>query len=728
VSTTGSGSDQPHLLALLRAIRLRHGAEEAAAAGAADTEAALRDQKPSAGTPTAAPDGETRNGEPTHPEGLVHPRWPSSALPAPQDRPALGAPQDRPALGAPQDRPALGAPQERPALRAAQEQPSLRAPVERPALPSAHPLRDVTGRQVPRAEPTDAPAVPSEPPALPQDRASAQLDDAAPPDAAEPGHFQPAWARPRPGGQPPPGPVRALPAGSPPPVGPTPPVGPPAVPALPAPGVRAPRTGRLPALPTPSDGTVPSGPHHDPVPGRPGGPTFGPMPGGTQGPPGIPPGIPTASTNVSGVGGIPGGPGMPRAGHPMPGQPMPGDPVQPPVPLLPPPVSMPGHAGAASPADGMDPADDAALRELQGLLSNSLSLAGGPEGVAARLRTALAQAQPQLFAPLPGNPAFQREQLAQALAWLVHNLDQPPVMVAGCGQLGAALAECGIHPQQLQLVGAALAEAMRAGMAAGAWRQDFDQAWRTTWQHAYEWIAHGEALSRYQPTTWTAVVVDHDRRRDDLAIVRLRPYLPMPFRPGQYARIEVPGVPGVWRPYSLAGAPRRDNTVELHVRAKTEAGVSGTLVYRTNVGDTVRISRAEGAMGLAPEPDRDLLMIAGDTGVAPLKALLTELAATGDPRSAVLFWGARTLDELYDIDEIAEIARAARRATVVPVISEGEAGPYASGLVTDAVAAYGEWSNHEVYLAGPPLMLAATSVALQALGVHPEHIHHDAPA
>jgi NAD(P)H-flavin reductase len=237
----------------------------------------------------------------------------------------------------------------------------------------------------------------------------------------------------------------------------------------------------------------------------------------------------------------------------------------------------------------------------------------------------------------------------------------------------------------------------------------------------------GEALARYEPTTWTAVVVEHDLRRNDLAVVRLRPYLPMPFRPGQYARIEVPDLPGVWRPYSLAGAPRRDNIVELHVRAKTEAGVSGSLVYRTEVGDTVRIARAEGAMRLPEEPERDLLLIAGDTGVAPLKAMLTELAATDDRRSAVLFWGARTLDELYDIEEVTEIARAARRATVVPVISEGSAGPYASGLVTDAVAAYGEWSKHEVYLAGPPIMLAATRAALLHLGVDPECIHHDAP-
>jgi NAD(P)H-flavin reductase len=174
-------------------------------------------------------------------------------------------------------------------------------------------------------------------------------------------------------------------------------------------------------------------------------------------------------------------------------------------------------------------------------------------------------------------------------------------------------------------------------------------------------------------------------------------------------------------------APHRDTVVELHVRAKNEAGVSGALVYRTQPGDEVRFSRAEGAMGLTGYPGRDVLMVAGDTGVAPLKAMLTELAATGDRRSAVLFWGVRDLDELYDIEEIAAIARACHRATVVPVVSEGEAGPYASGLVTDAIAAYGEWSGAEVFLAGPPLMLANTGAALQALGVAPDRIHHDSP-
>jgi NAD(P)H-flavin reductase len=381
---------------------------------------------------------------------------------------------------------------------------------------------------------------------------------------------------------------------------------------------------------------------------------------------------------------------------------------------------QPSTIDAAGPAQ---PADDAAAREIQRLLGDSLARAGGPEEVATRLHAALMRAEPQVPALLPGGAPFQREQFARALTWLVQHLDRPPVLAEGCVQLGAALAECGVHPRQLTLVGAALADATRAGDR----RPDVDQAWRTTWQRVHGWITQGAALAGSRPTTWLSVVESHELRRPDLAVVRFRPYLPMPFQPGQYARIEVDGLPGVWRPYSLAGAPRQDNVVELHVRAKTEAGVSGTLVYRTKPGDHVRFGRAEGEMGLPAHPARDLLLVAGDTGVAPLKALLTEMAATGDPRSAVLFWGVRDLDELYDIEDIARIARAARRVTVVPVVSEGDAGQYASGLVTDAIAAYGEWSGHEVYLAGPPLMLAATSAALRELGVTPDRIHHDAP-
>ncbi|UQU62945.1 flavohemoprotein [Couchioplanes caeruleus] len=711
--SAGSGSD-PHMLALLRAMRLRLAAPDAAAAGAADVEAALTGQ-----------DAELPAGsQPIHPELMVHPHWPGPA------RPELEAAATEEQDGA-----------EPGGLRA-----SLGAVPggSRPAIPPAPPPGPPTPPTTPPATGTGSAGTPpsvSRPiidgPALPALPARPGEPAAGVPDPLPDDPLVPGRPGPRPGaGLPLPGTFPQAPAT---PVPPTPPGTTP--PGTTPPGTTPPGTtppGTTPPGTTPP-GTTPPG---TTPPG-----TTPPAPPGTSGPgtsPGMPPApgaglpavperrsaipyppgpgpwpaaLPTASTQP--VGGIPGIGGPRLVGPPWPGDPvapLPGTgPVRPPVPGPP-----------APPVDGMDPADDAALVEVRRLLTNSLSLAGGPQEVAARLRSALMQAQPDLFARIPGGPAAQIEQLAEGLTWLAHSMDQPPVVVVGFGRLGAALAECGVAPQQLQLAGAALAEAMRAGMAANGWRQDFDQAWRSTWQHAYEWIVHGMTAAEYHPVTWTAVVVTHELRREDLAVIRLRPYLPMPYVPGQYARIEVPGLPGVWRPYSLAGAPRRDNVIELHVRAKTLTGVSGTLVHRTAVGDKVRISRAEGEMVL-PDSGRDLLMIAGDTGVAPLKAMLTELAATADPRAVVLFWGARTLAELYDIEEITAIAAAARRATVVPVISEGPAGPYASGLVTDAVAAYGEWSGHEAYLAGPPLMLAATSAALQQLGVHPERIHHDRP-
>ncbi|MDI6105777.1 FAD-binding oxidoreductase [Actinoplanes sp. NEAU-A12] len=392
------------------------------------------------------------------------------------------------------------------------------------------------------------------------------------------------------------------------------------------------------------------------------------------------------------------------------------------------PRRSPFTAGKGGPnRDGMDPADDASLRETQRLLSNSLTFAGGTEDVAVRLWQALRQAQPALFEALPGSPETQQAQLARALTWLVHQLNEPPALVSGCTHLGAALTECGIQWNQLHLVGAALVEATRAGMSPSAWRQDFDQAWRWTWQHIFEWIVHGGTLTAYQPTIWDTEVVEHDLRRADLAVLRLRPDLPMPYRPGQYARFELPAVPGVWRPYSPASAPHRDDLIELHVRAKTQNGVSGTLVHRTRPGDRIRVTRAEGDMTLPAQQGRGILMIAGDTGVAPMKAMLAELAATGDTRQAVLFWGVRDLTELYDIDALNALAAQIPRATVVPIVAEGDPGPYLSGLVTDAVAAYGEWSRHEIYLAGPPLMIASTAAALEHLGIPAAQIHHDPP-
>lgn len=380
----------------------------------------------------------------------------------------------------------------------------------------------------------------------------------------------------------------------------------------------------------------------------------------------------------------------------------------------------------AVPVDGPRPGDPVPLRDLQRLLRASLELVGPLDELLGRLVEIVAADRPQLRLLLPGSPAEQRAQLAQALAWLVDNLDRPAAVAAGCGQLGAVLRELGVPPQQLQLLGPALAEAMRAALGP-AWRTEYATAWRETWSLAVRWLDQGAGPAGSEPVFWTAPVISHDLRRSDLAVLRLRPYLPYPYRAGQHTGVQLGSARGSWRPYSIAVAPGADNVLELHVRAKGPDGTSGALVHRTAPGDVLRLRAADGTMTLDRDPGRDLLLIAGDTGVAPFKALLGELARTGDERAAVLFWGVRTLADLYDFAEIDALARACRRATVVPVVSEGDPGPYPGGLVTDAVAAYGRWSAHAAYIAGPPAMVHATRAVLAQLSVPADRVHHDNP-
>ena len=108
--------------------------------------------------------------------------------------------------------------------------------------------------------------------------------------------------------------------------------------------------------------------------------------------------------------------------------------------------------------------------------------------------------------------------------------------------------------------------------------------------------------------------------------------------------VQVPRWPRVWRPYSIANAPRADGLIHLHVRAVPGGMVSPDLVRHSTVGDTVLLGPASGGM-TAPPPgsDGDLRCIAGGTGLAPIKAIVETAVGSrrGDrPRRITLFVGA----------------------------------------------------------------------------------------
>ena len=83
--------------------------------------------------------------------------------------------------------------------------------------------------------------------------------------------------------------------------------------------------------------------------------------------------------------------------------------------------------------------------------------------------------------------------------------------------------------------------------------------------------------------------------------------------------------------------------------------VSTAIVGETRPGDRWRLSSPHGAM----EVDRDagdVLMVAGSTGLAPLRTLIMDMCRFGDNPRVHLFFGARYPCELYDLRTLWEIA------------------------------------------------------------------------
>jgi NAD(P)H-flavin reductase len=121
-------------------------------------------------------------------------------------------------------------------------------------------------------------------------------------------------------------------------------------------------------------------------------------------------------------------------------------------------------------------------------------------------------------------------------------------------------------------------------------------------------------------------------------------------------------------------------------------------------------------MTLEPGSRRPLLMVAGSTGLAPMKAMIQQVARDGGRRTA-LYFGARTGREVYDRKALTALSDWHGWLTVVTAVSDDIrwSGPH--GLVGEVAADAGEWSDHDVYVCGSPAMVGATVTRLLADGV-----------
>lgn len=223
-------------------------------------------------------------------------------------------------------------------------------------------------------------------------------------------------------------------------------------------------------------------------------------------------------------------------------------------------------------------------------------------------------------------------------------------------------------------------------------------------------------------------------------MIRLKLNAPMNYHCGQYVHVQVPQSPRSWRYLSLAIPPDPEGYIEFHVKAVPGGLVSGDMVNKTKVGDTWRISPPLGALSVNRDGG-DVLMVAGSTGIAPLRCLIMELSQWAENPRVHLFYGARYPQELYDLWTLWHIASMNPWLSVTPVTEYPRNPDWANeyhdptpprglhvrqtGLLSEVVTAYGGWGDRQILLGGSASMIQATKEALVSKGADASRIQHD---
>lgn len=332
---------------------------------------------------------------------------------------------------------------------------------------------------------------------------------------------------------------------------------------------------------------------------------------------------------------------------------------------------------------------------------------------------------PHLRSMFPLTMDLQRDRLFRALVHVVQAVDQPEQVVPMLQQLARDHRKFQVEPAHYDAVGRALIGAIRQ-YSYGEWSDEIEAAWWRTYSVAARTMIDAAAAADHTPAFWNAEVVSVDRRAHDIAVIHVQPDQPYPYEPGQYASVECIHVPRVWRQYSMANAPRRDGQLEFHVRTLGAGWVSGALVRRTTIGEIIKLGPPMGTMLLDRESQRDLLFVAGGTGLAPMKALIDDLRRWNTTRTAHLFFGVRKATDLYDLDAMRQLADRYPWLTVVPAVSEDFDYPGERASLPAVLGRRGPWYSHDVFASGSPDMIRATVAKLRELQVPAERIKYDA--
>ncbi|MFC3122850.1 NAD(P)H-flavin reductase [Agaribacter flavus] len=205
----------------------------------------------------------------------------------------------------------------------------------------------------------------------------------------------------------------------------------------------------------------------------------------------------------------------------------------------------------------------------------------------------------------------------------------------------------------------------------------------------------------------------------------LQPKKIAPFKAGQYLQVVMKDDDK--RPFSIANSPEAAEPLELHIGATPEnayayevleaARQTGSLTLEVGLGEA-----------FSREADAPMLLIAGGTGYSYAKSILHHTLAVEPNRELIMYWGAKTREDLYDYEALQALSEFNKRFSFVPVVEcpdngwEGHTGWVHRAVLED----YDDLSAFHIYTAGRFEMAAAVRDEFTPKGAKIENLFGDA--
>lgn len=354
---------------------------------------------------------------------------------------------------------------------------------------------------------------------------------------------------------------------------------------------------------------------------------------------------------------------------------------------------------------------------------------------------AAARQQPEVIRMFPLLMDYQRDRLLNALVSIVSmaaegNMSALTSYLEDAGHDHRMIS--GLKPAHFGPVGEALLATL-AQFAGPAWTPETAE----TWGAAYDLIAEVMIKAMEDdgsPRWWDATVSSSRMLSPGVLGITVQLDQPAQWLPGQSVKAEITrpenAAPAVRRYLTPVNdpAPEGSTWMEFHIAVVPWGLFSGPLARRASgPGAALRLSAPVGTLCLREGSRRNILMLAGSTGLSPMLSMISRISRWQDPPGVSLYFGARNPEELYLSRELEGMASSFSWLDVTyavdapPEETPGYQGRH--GNVVDAALSSGQagrnsgWADHEVYACGPQPMVRAAARRLQESGLPAEQLH-----